>query len=312
MNLDNNGNFYAQNDQMNYSHQFTNSCENNDQGSMGSGVQYTEQANLQNFPQNLTFDQISQQINLGFNDPDWMNCFRSIDALRILNKYHPQEINTLMNMFGEHVIKSLNNTRPFIAKNIMAFLIEALSAGRTYSLSDQIVFYILPIILQKFVSSNKALLGMYEVSVELIINNFLGETIIQILCKHTSTKHKAVNIKSTQFLMSCLRMIQSNIKQLNIETINCIIQCIAILLNSDCGESKQSCKEFLQFFRGQIGDQGYLDYLHNLFNSGLLNQIQAESVFKAAESKSEVRKSMADMLREKSIVNLKSRSSATF
>lgn len=143
-----------------------------------------------------------------------------------------------MNNFGEFIVKSFNCLKPFISKNILAFIVEVLNNSVNSGLQNNIVSALIPLILQKAVSPNKITAMMSDKAFESIILYCLSDEVIQVLCTNSATKNKQINKKSFSVLLTAISSVKERIPNFNSETLKIIFQCMAFNLISDCAENK--------------------------------------------------------------------------
>jgi hypothetical protein len=260
-------------------------------------VEYTEFENLSNYPPNTDMMAVFQQIRVDFENPDWTRNFAAIDSLRTFNKYYPNEINGLFANYGGYIHTALGSIKPYIAKNILVFVIEILQSAKTSGLDRQIPVALIPILVQKTGTGNKSLQTIAEKALQVIVFNCLCDEVIQAFCVNSATKNKTANKKSFFYLAASIDAIKENISQLNSETLKIIFQCMAYALLSDCAENKTYAKQILGYVRNLMGNDNFFAYVTQLFQSGCVTMAQGEALVKAVEIKGQ-RKSLAEALKE--------------
>ena len=263
-----------------------------------SKVEYVDYNCLVNFPPGTDMMALFEHIKANFESMDWSCQFSSMNALRTLNKFYPAEINAILNQFGSYVQTALNSHKPFIAKNVLLFVIEFLQNAKTSGLSPQVVVALIPILVGKTATGHKSLQQLAEKALQTIVLNCLCDEVIQAFCVNSATKNKTANKRSFFYLTISVDAIKENISQLNAETLKTLFQCLAHALVSDCADNKTYAKQILNFIKNLMTADNYMNYAAQLYNGGLLTAPQAEALIKAVETKNETRKSLADALRE--------------
>jgi hypothetical protein len=259
---------------------------------------YTEFENLVNYPPGTDMGSLFAKIKQDFESADWTAHFASINALRVLNKYYPNEINGIISNYGSYIQSALSNIKPFIAKNILLFVIEFLQSAKTSGLNKNVVIGIIPILVQKTNNGQKTLQMLAEKGLQMIVVNCLCDEVIQTLCVNSATKNKIANKKAFFYLAASIDAIKENISQLNSETLKIIFQCMAYALLADCAENKTFTKQILGYMRNLMGNDNFTGYVGQLYNAGCLTAPQGEALIKAVEMKNGQRKSLADALKE--------------
>lgn len=140
-------------EQGNMNTQINSNCQNNNQISSQenfndqipvSNQNYTDYENLPQYPQNINVNEITNQIMENFKSGDWTKKFASIDNLRIINKYYPNDSNQIFQMFWNQILQSLEDKKTCIEKNIMNLLREAFYFKRQNMFHDKILTDCLP------------------------------------------------------------------------------------------------------------------------------------------------------------------------
>jgi len=260
-------------------------------------VEYTEFENLANYPPGTDLMALFERIKAEFENSDWTRNFAAIDSLRTLNKYYPNEISGIFANYGTYIHTALTSIKPYIAKNILVFVIEVLQGAKTSGLDRQIVVALIPILVQKTGTGNKSLQTIAEKALQVIVFNCLCDEVIQAFCINSATKNKTANKKSFFYLVASIDAIKENISQLNAETLKIIFQCMAFALLSDCAENKTYAKQILGYVRNLMGNDNFFAYVTQLYQSGCVTMAQGEALVKAVEVKGQ-RKSLADALKE--------------
>ena len=293
---------YQNNGQYDQSNYQQSPCYGLQDNSMGvcigeAKVDYTEFENLANYPLGTDLGALFQRIKQDFENTDWTRNFTAIDSLRTLNKYYSTEINGIFANYGACIHTALSSIKPYIAKNILVFIIEVLQAAKTSGLDRQIVVALIPILVQKTGTGNKSLQTIAEKALQAIVMNCLCDEVIQAFCVHSATKNKTANKKSFFYLAASIDAIKENISYLNAETLKVIFQCMAYALLSDCAENKTYAKQILGYVRNLMGNDNFFAYVTQLYQGGCVTMAQGESLVKAVEIKGQ-RKSLADALKE--------------
>jgi len=220
---------------------------------------------LPNFAAGITSADVVEKIRSGFACKDWKNKFEAVDVLRVLNKYHNDDIHTIFEKFWTEIKLSLDSTVTAILKNILYFVYEVFDCRVNKSLDERIIENLLPIILEKRHDPGQAkkyVKTMCSEIIKLIVNSFLCNTTLVCLCNGAmqiklGQKYSNLSKKSIRLLGKALNNLQDNVSQCSQETIGCMFITFGETLSWTDQKCKSISKASLRFFVDKMGITNY-------------------------------------------------------
>ena len=80
--------------------------------------------NLPSFKSDIQPGEVIQKTQIDFEAKDWMDHFKAIDTLRVLNKYYNKEVNDIFKNFWKYILSAMNDVKTAMQMNILLFIRE--------------------------------------------------------------------------------------------------------------------------------------------------------------------------------------------
>lgn len=262
-------------------------------------ITYIEFEDLPPYPPGTDLMFIFNNIKQHFDSPDWLDSFNSINNLRILNKYHGEEINLIFQAFGNYILESVLSSKTALVKNILAFFKEVLQRGQQIKLDIRIITKLIQILLSKCKSSHKAIKAMSETCLQAIVENFTCDDTLVEFCTNTIRKNKTVDKEGFHFLANSISIMNENISKINNETLRYLFITMKLVISSDSGDNKALAKRIIRFIFQLMGKDNFINYLHFLVLNKIISEKDSDEFMEIVSDKQKVRPSIAQSIKQR-------------
>lgn len=262
-------------------------------------VTYTEFEVLPAYAAGTDLMFIFNSIKQHFDSHEWLDSFRAIDNLRILNKYHGEEINLIFQAFGNYIIDCILSRKTAVVKNILAFFDEVLRTGVCNRLDMRVVTKLIPLLLAKCKSPQKSIKRMAATCLESLVTQFTCETTLVEFCTNTVRKNKSVDKEGFYFLTKSISIMKAGLSAVQGETLRYIFITMRLATTSDNGENKALAKRIIRFLHELMGSENYAAYLHYLVLNNVMGKTDAEELMEVVTDRPRHRASNAQSIRDR-------------
>lgn len=260
----------------------------NDDTKQASSV-YTAFEDLPNYGENVNLDYIVDQMKILFEDKsNWKSKFDAIDSLRILNKYHAEKMNEIIDLFWPCIVESFDSQKTNIVKNIIMFSAEAFMNAREVRLQDEVIMALVPHVLNKSTSERSMIKKEAETALCNLISNCCYDSSVIILSKCCFEKNPAICEVSLYVLASMVGNIGDSLPMLRQESLQILMLSLAKIMDSaKKGNMKKWATEVCWGIDQRFGRENYQELVITYVANE--NMDLAQYLAKAVEEKKDVK-----------------------
>ncbi|CAD8075860.1 unnamed protein product [Paramecium sonneborni] len=216
-------------------------------------------------PNQLTQLAAETQQLFTYGTKAWLQLFQAITNLRCINKYVPQHVNQLFEMFGQQVMVSIDDSKPKIQRNVVTFINEVFSLGRNVQICPQIFQVFVPkLILKSQNSEHKQIKEECLVAVSnYILNCSQYEAGLFAVIQLTGQKKSTVPLQKfcLQVLAKQIQTIGSFLQSFSVNTLTMLLQALSAFLNSQGGEIQTYAFQICMYLHSLVGDQNFKNWM---------------------------------------------------
>lgn len=244
-------------------------------------------------------NEVMHLITLNFNSADWLDHFNAIDNLRILGKYHAEDMNGIFDCFAKQIESSLNSSKSCIVKNALIFINETFQHAKRSRLETVIVLFLLPKLILKASGISKTMKPLADAALTGMVQNCLSNELLIALCETTcNTANQALSETAFHYVTRALELIKADLSNVERETFRTLFLCFAHIFEGPSSVNKTLCRRVIEYIKGIMGSEPYGLYIKQLFTSGAINRRQGEMFYKVLDTNVKVRPSLAKELRQ--------------
>ncbi|CAK69001.1 unnamed protein product (macronuclear) [Paramecium tetraurelia] len=216
-------------------------------------------------PNQLTQLAAETQQLFAYGTKAWLQLFQAITNLRCINKYVPQYVNQLFEMFGQQVMIAIDDSKPKIQRNVVTFVNEVFSLGRSVQICPQIFQVFVPkLILKSQNSEHKQIKEECLVAVSnYILNCSQYEAGLFAVIQLTGQKKSTVPLQKfcLQVMAKQIQTIGSFLQSFSVNTLTLLLQALSSFLNSQGGEIQTYAFQICMYLHQLVGDQNFKNWM---------------------------------------------------
>lgn len=259
----------------------------------GFAVKYLEFDQLPVLDKKVELVGVFQEILNGFESPDWLESFYSIDKLRTLNKSYPKEVNSIFTLYGQFILRSVSSPKPCLNKNILAFIYEVLLQSKHSSIDISIVLKFIDILVRKLNITSGTLKSLAENCMNLLLENCICDETIIAVSELAVDRNKSISKIAFHYIGSIVSILKERISELESSTLEVLFVTIGQNLESESSNNKTLAKNICRYFHYIMNDN-YEKYVMFLYDQGKFKADWVHKFAKAVETGATTRKSFAE------------------
>ena len=192
--------------------------ENFDEGlGVKSTPDFVEYDNLPAYPEGVDVNQITTEILNNFKSEDWKQKFASINNLRIINKYYPNDSDQIFQLFWEQILVSLDTKLTYIERTILNLFREAFAFKREKSFHDKILCDVIPKLLNKSVHHHhKFCKDLATETLGYIVHNYVNDAVIEnvsgLVVRYSKEKDFPASDEALKYLSTIIQDLGADLK----------------------------------------------------------------------------------------------------
>ena len=261
-------------------------------------VNYTEFDFLPDYPAGTNMNEVIDLINFNFNSSDWLDHFNAIDNLRILGKYHAENMNGIFDYFGRQIENSLNSSKSCIAKNALIFVNETFQHAKRSQLQTVIVLFLLPKLISKASGISKTLKPLADAALTGMVQNCISNELLVALCETTcNNSNQSFSETAFHYITRALEILKADLSNVERETLRTLFLCFAHIFEGPSATNKTLCRRVTEYVKNIMGGEAYGIYVNQLFAAGAINRRQGQMLYKCLDTDDKVRPSLANELK---------------
>lgn len=268
---------------------------------------YTTYENLPNYDSGIDLNQIAEMIKSRFEDrSNWKGQFDAIDNIRVINKYHPSQVNNIFIAFGAYILDHLDNhTRTNIFRNCLFLMKEIFLNCKEARLADEVVQKILPILLSKIISEKQIIKEEIKSIFELISQNCLYDSTFSTMCQLCFDKNVNIAEAALKVLARMITNLGLNLMSLPTPSIRILFKTLGNILDEKKTKLKSAnlrtwTVEICTYIYKLVGVENFLNFLNVLLEreeADAIKMAMEKPIIKKESKKSRV--SLGDYIKSK-------------
>jgi hypothetical protein len=222
-------------------------------------------------------NQITTEILNNFKSEDWKQKFASINNLRIINKYYPNDSNQIFQLFWEQILVSLDTKLTYIERTILNLFREAFAFKRENNFHDKILCDVIPKLLAKSVHHHKKFCkDLATETLGYIVNNYVNDAVIEnvsgLVVKCSKEKDFLASDEALKYLSMIIQNLGPQLSQVSSRSLQCIFfvisECLLGLRRSAHGVGQRIAAHICNL----MTYNNYMNYLQQLYTQELITE----------------------------------------